>query len=146
MIRMGTTVTEGTPAKPLGTMIFRYLVVGLANTAVHFLVTILLVEAFRADAVIASAVGFIFALLVAFILNSRWTFGRRDKPVVRLWRYSVVSISGLCLNLLIMYLAVDYLGLHYLFGLAAVVLVVTPWNFALNLFWSFAERGTSRSG
>ena len=130
-------MTEAAQGGRLGTVIFRYVVVGLINTAVHIAVTALLVESVLLEPVPASVVGFICALLVAFFLNRHWTFSRPDRPVARLYRFSLVSILGLCLNTLIMLAAVDWLGLHYLIGLLLVALVIPPTNFVLNMRWSF---------
>lgn len=130
-------MTEGAQGGRLRTVVFRYIVVGLVNTAVHFAVTALLVESGLLGAVPASIAGFICALLVAFFLNRHWTFGQTDRPVARLYRFSLVSILGLCLNTLIMFAAVEVFLWHYLLGLLAVAVIIPPLNFLLNLRWSF---------
>lgn len=121
----------------LGPLAFRYAVVGVLNTAAHFIMTALLVELGVLAPVPASAAGFSIAVLISFFLNRHWTFGTADKPMERLLKFAAVSLFGLFLNTLIMYLAVESLSLHYLWGLLLVVLVVPPSNFLLNLFWSF---------
>ena len=131
------TVTDDGQDRALRTVIFRYAVVGGINTAVHFLVTVVLVESGLMSPVPASVAGFICALLVAYMLNRHWTFGQTDRPLERLYRFSAVSLLGLGLNTLIMYLAVDWLNWHYLIGLLLVAVVIPPLNFLLNLYWSF---------
>lgn len=121
----------------LGPLVFRYAVVGVINTAAHFITTALLVELAILTPVPASAVGFIAAVLIAFFLNRHWTFGTTDKPVERLLKFVVVSLFGLLLNTLIMYVVVESLAVHYLWGLLLVIFVVPPSNFLLNFFWSF---------
>ena len=123
----------------LGTYASRYVIVGVLNTAAHFAVTALLVELGLLQPVPASVVGFIVAVIIAFYLNSYWTFGATDRPVERLMKFLVVSMFGLCLNTLVMHISVDLLQWHYLFGLMMVVLVVPPSNFLLNLYWSFRK-------
>lgn len=117
--------------------VLRYAIVGVINTAAHFLTTIALVESGLLEPVSASVVGFIVALLLAFALNRQWTFSQTDKLLERLYRFSLVSLLGLCLNILIMYAVVDWLAGHYLLGLLLVALVVPPCNFFLNYAWSF---------
>jgi putative flippase GtrA len=137
-----TEIVEQNAFLPL---VFRYIVVGLINTAVHFLVTIFLVESEMLQPVPASVVGFTLALLVAFVLNRHWTFGRTDRPLQRLVKFTAVSLSGMVLNLLIMSAVVDWLHWHYLLGLCLVALIIPPYNFVLNFFWSFkpAEGNSS---
>ena len=55
----------------------------------------------------------------------------------RFLRFCVVSVSAMLLNTLIMYVAVEGLQWHYLLGLLVVLLVVPPYNFFLNLLWSY---------
>lgn len=128
---------ENQDALPRVSLLIRYGVVGLINTAVHFLTTIALVEIGDFNPVPASVAGFLLAVLVSFLLNSRWTFGQTDRMLERLLKFSAVSIFGMCLNTGVMYLAVETLNMHYLVGLLLVVFIVPPSNFLLNYFWSF---------
>lgn len=124
-------------ASPLPSVFGRYLAVGLLGTAIHFLSTIALVEWVGVAPVPSSAVGFVLTVIVSFALNSAWTFHRSDRLGSRFAKYSVVSVSGLVLNTAIMWIAVERLAWHYLAGLCLVVLVIPPYNFTLNLLWSF---------
>ncbi|MEM1110599.1 MAG: GtrA family protein [Pseudomonadota bacterium] len=115
----------------------RYLVVGFIGTALHFLTTVALVESALLAPVPASVAGFILTLIVSFILNSRWTFARSQQVWASFLRYVLVSVSGLFLNALLMHGAIEWAGWHYLWGLVLVVLIIPPYNFSLNLLWSF---------
>lgn len=115
----------------------KFAVVGVLNTAVHVIATVLLVEAMQVHPVPASVVGFVLAVTVSFFLNTYWTFRRSDNLQRRFLRFVLVSVSGMALNTMIMYGAVDVYQRHYLLGLAMVLLVVPAYNFALNYLWSF---------
>ncbi len=139
-------MTDPADRRGLLRLVVRYAVVGAINTAVHFITTIALVESAAVEPVPASVVGFMLALLVAFFLNSHWTFGRTDRPVMRLYRFSMVSVLGLALNTLIMVAVVDWLGAHYIFGLVLVALVIPPTNFLLNRHLRAARGEPGASG
>lgn len=116
----------------------RYGVVGVLGTLSHFATTIALVELAHTDPVVATTAGFLVALVVSFTLARGWVF-RHRAPVARTFpRYVAVSTSGLVLNAAIMYVTVNVARLDYLWGLAAVVLIVPAFNFTLNRAWTFS--------
>lgn len=50
----------------------------------------------------------------------------------------LVSVLNVLLaNMAIMVMAVQILGLHYLFGLAAALIIVPAMVFLINKFWAF---------
>ena len=120
-------------ATPLPSVFGRYLTVGLLGTAIHFVSTIFLVESLGLAPIPSSAIGFVLTVIVSFALNSAWTFRRSDRMGSRFLKYSVVSVSGLVLNTVIMWVAVEWLAWHYLAGLCLVVLVIPPhWKISLS--------------
>ena len=122
---------------PLNCEVLRYFIVGVLGTLIHFGILATLVELGRMDPVLASTIGFIVTLFVSYVLNRRWTFASRVRHRVAFTRYAAVSMFGLALNSLIMYLAVHVFDLWYIAGQALVVAVVPAVNFALNRSWSF---------
>ena len=115
----------------------RYCAVGGLGTVVHFGTTMLLVEALRIDAIVATVIGFLCALAVSFVLNRSWVFASTVAVAPGLARYSVVSGLGFVLNVTIMALVTRVLGLDYRIGLALVVLIIPITNFTLNARWTF---------
>jgi putative flippase GtrA len=115
----------------------RYCVVGGLGTVVHFGVTMLLVEQFRVDAVVATVIGFLCALAVSFALNRSWVFASRVAVAPGLARYTAVSVLGFVLNVAIMATVTRVLALDYRIGLALVVLIIPVTNFTLNARWTF---------
>lgn len=120
-----------------GGPILRYAVVGALGTAIHFGVLVALVELTAVDSVLASAVGFLVTLIASYVLNHRWTFESRTPHGAAFRRYAAVSLLGLGLNSLIMYLAVHVFGLWYVVAQALVVTVVPAVNYLLNRSWTF---------
>ena len=117
----------------------RYLVVGLLSTAMHFLSTIAFVEIEGMAPAPASVAGFMVTIVAAFFLHSVWTFDTPESPLQSFLKYALVSLSGLALNTLLMFATTEWLHWHYIWGLVLVVLIVPPWNFVLNLLWSFRQ-------
>lgn len=80
------------------------------------------------------------AILNNFLWNDRWTFGDIAsqqkgwrKRFKRLLKFNLICLAGLILNVLLLNLLFNWLGLNrYLANLIAIA-VVTVWNFWLNL-------------
>lgn len=113
----------------------RFGLVGVANTAVHAGIVIALMEAFAPLAFVANGVAFVFANLMSYALNSRFTF-KTPVSFLSYRRFLLVSLVSLALTLLITSL-VEYLGWHYGVGLIMVILVVPVLNYLVMKIWAF---------
>lgn len=114
----------------------RFGLVGVANTVVHAGIVIALMETFAPPAFLANGVAFMFANLMSYVLNSRFTF---KIPVSFLCyrRFLLVSLLSLVLTLLITSI-VEYQGWHYGVGLILVILVVPALNYLVMKMWAFS--------
>lgn len=114
----------------------RFALVGVANTAVHAGVVILLMETLAPPAAVANACAFIEANLMSYCINSRFTF-RVPMSWLGYRRFLLVSLVSLGLTLLITSW-VEYMGWHYGVGLVMVVFIVPVLNFMVMKLWAFA--------
>jgi len=117
-----------------------YVLVGGIGTATSVAFTITSVEILALHPVAGSAVGFLVALVVQYLLNNAFVFRGGSPRWGRFFRYAFVSMTGLGLNLGIMYGVVETLQWHYLYGILISIFIVTPTNFLLNQRWSFRNR------
>ena len=82
------------------------------------------------------------ALLVQvnFLANYRWTWGDRDAPFWRsCWRYNLKRLAGILLNF-VLYPILIHFGMNYLAANALLVVALTPANYILGHFWTFASN------
>lgn len=114
----------------------RFGLVGVANTVVHAGIVIALMEAFVPPAFVANGVAFVFANLMSYALNSRFTF-KTPLSFLGYRRFLLVSLVSLGLTLLITSV-VEYLGWHYSGGLIMVILLVPILNYMVMKIWAFA--------
>lgn len=114
----------------------RFGLVGVVNTAVHAGIVIALMETFAPPAFLANGVAFLFANLMSYFLNSKFTF-KAALSVLNYLRFLLVSLVSLVLTLLITLVA-EYLGWHYGVGLILVILIVPVLNYLVMKVWAFA--------
>jgi putative flippase GtrA len=118
----------------------RYLIVGALGTGVHLAILALCVEWLCMGATGGTVAGFIGALLVSYILNHRWAFDSSRPHASSLWRYALVSVSGLVLNTTMVSAMVNYLQCWYFTAQLSVIWVVPISNFFLNRYWTFGTK------
>ncbi|WP_251035853.1 GtrA family protein [Paenibacillus sp. ISL-20] len=115
----------------------KYALVGIIGTGIQTSILIMFVEVYNFQVIVATTMGFICSLLVSFFINFRWTFGRNKLTIYSFVKYLIVSLSGLLLNISILYIMVDLLGIWYIWAHILTLVVVPISNFTLNRMWTF---------
>lgn len=74
------------------------------------------------------------SIITNFYLNNRWTFGDRrgTRLLSRLVKFNAVSGVGVGLNIGLMALLVEVVGVYYLLAEFMAILCVFGWNYVLS--------------
>lgn len=124
------------------TQAFRFGVVGLAATVVHFLVAVVAVQLGVLAPQLANVLGFGVAFCVSFFGQWRWTFAQRGAaPVARaLPLYLLLSIGGFAANALAYAWLLANTSWRYDVALAVVLAAVAALTFVASRAWVFKSR------
>ncbi len=120
--------------------LFRYLLAGGAALLVHLLVLSVLVEIFEIDKIVASAVGFICATPVNYILQKIYVFKSTAKLISSFSIYCIITILTLILNTILFWLLLSMLSLHYTIIQVVTVFIIFNLNYYLNRNFTFINR------
>lgn len=121
------------------TKFLKFCVVGFSGTAIDFGLTWLCKEIFKVPKFLANAIGFVVAATSNYILNRIWTWGSTNEQVgVEYVKFFAVSLVGLGLNTLILYIFNEKLKLNFYLSKVIATGVVMLWNFFANNFFTFA--------
>ena len=132
---------------------FKFLVVGTIGFGVDFGLLTFLVEVVGLVPVVANTFSFSAAVVSNFTLNRYWTYpdSRSKRRRIQLLQFGMVSIIGLAINNLILFLLQhpfdDLLrAVHAPPGLGGYIpakmvatIVVLFWNFFINRFWTYND-------
>jgi putative flippase GtrA len=113
----------------------RFLAVGLSNTALSYVVYVLLVEVLPYW--LAGALAFVAGAANGYVLNRRWTFAAPDSGGARV-RYVTVQLAGLVAITILLRLLVADAGVHRLWAYALALPPVTAGSFLANRRWTFS--------
>lgn len=115
-------------------------VVGCTGTIIDFGLTYICKEWIKINKLIANAIGFTVAATSNYILNRIWTWESTSQQVgLEYAKFFGVSLIGLGLNTLIIYILNDKLKWNFWLSKVLATGVVLIWNFLANNFFTFAN-------
>jgi putative flippase GtrA len=116
----------------------RFCAVGASGYAVNLAVYAALLQA-GLHYLVAAAIAFLVAAVSNYAWNRTWTFHTSGAPVLGQGaRALVVSGLSLAANQLFLVVLVAA-GAHHLAAQAVAIVLATPFSFAANKLWAFAE-------
>jgi putative flippase GtrA len=118
--------------------LLRYLAVGVAATAAHWALMVILVEAVGTAPWMASGAGAALGAQVAFLANRTFTFAHVGDRWPAWWRFMATALLGGLVGMWIVALGVK-MGAHYMLAQAVATAVGVLLTFAVNRRWSFAR-------
>lgn len=111
----------------------KFAVVGITSLMVDYVFMVFLTEntAFGLDYFQASAFSYTLSVFVNYILSMKYVFQGRDDmgKVKEASIFFMLSLVGLFLNQMIMWMAVELLGIYYVAAKLLSTLLVTNYNF-----------------
>jgi dolichol-phosphate mannosyltransferase len=95
--------------------------------------------------IISAILSYLLLTALSFSLNEKWTFNSvthhaHENPWHRLATYYLVSISGMNLNIIILFLLTEFGNVYYLYSSIIASLLVFFWNFSLNKKITWREK------
>jgi putative flippase GtrA len=117
----------------------KFAVVGVLNSAIHYLVFWFLYSFSGTQYLIASIIGYVAGMANSYILNRKWTFGSRNQKLLpELSRFVAVNLIALGANLGLLYLLVSAGNMAPQWAQLLAIVASTLVNFVLNKLWTFA--------
>ena len=117
--------------------ILRFGLVGLSGILVNMGILWGLTELGGIYYLYSSAVAIETSIITNFLLNDFWTFGgetghRVGSRVHRFLSFQVVSVGGLLVNMVVLFLGKEILGMDYLVANLVGILAGFAWNYLVN--------------
>lgn len=123
-----------------GKRLTSFSLIGFAIFALGICFQAFLVRLLHVPAVPAYVVQVVLSVQANFVANLRWTWSDRNAPFWRsCLRYNVKRAAGTVLSLALYPLLIK-LGMNYLIANGVLVVLLTPANYALGHWWTFAAR------
>ena len=125
--------------KLLISKLLKFGIVGCSGMIIDFGITYLCKEILRINKFISNGIGFILAATSNYLLNRIWTFNSHTEEIgIQYMQFMIVSIVGLGINSLALYLLNERLKWNFYFSKLIAIGITTIWNFFGNLLFTFA--------
>lgn len=118
----------------------RFAVVGAAAATTHFCVAVAVVSFIAWPPQAANVVGYLAALMVSYIGQSRWTFAHSGEGTLRFAKFTATSFSAFVLNAALYAALLRWTRLDYRIALIAVLLAVAVLTFLTLSSWVFVTK------
>ena len=116
----------------------KFCLVGFSGMVVDFGTTWLCKEKFKWNKYVSNSIGFVLAATNNYIWNRLWTFQSDNANIpIEYGKFFVISIIGLGINNLVVYLLHEKLKWNFYLSKLIAVGVVTVWNFTMNYRFTF---------
>lgn len=132
-------MTESLLNKAILLKFIKFGVVGFSGMIVDFGVTFLCKEKLKIQKYVSNALGFTIAATTNWLLNRIWTFSSNNPQILSEYlRFFGVSLIGLGINTLILWLLTDKAKLNFYLSKVGAIGITTIWNFLANNYFTFA--------
>lgn len=117
--------------KKLIDQIFKFGIIGALAFVIDYGIMILLTEVFNVNYLISSGISFMISVIFNYICSMKYVFVSRDdmSKQKEFIIFVILSVIGLGINQIIMWLMVDKLGIFYAIVKLFATAVVMVWNF-----------------
>ena len=112
--------------------ILKFGIVGGSATLIDYGLLIFCTEVLEINYLISSAIGFSVSVIFNYILSVHWVFDTKGNPYGQKQQFAVfiiLSLIGLGLTELLMWLGTDVLGIYYLLTKIGATGIVMVYNF-----------------
>ena len=117
--------------KKLLAQFMKFGIVGVIAFVIDYGFMVLLTEVFNVPYLISNKVSFIISVVFNYFASMRFVFKRKDDMSRRreFIIFIVLSVIGLAINDVFMWLMVDFLYIDYRISKIVVTFIVAVWNF-----------------
>ncbi len=114
-----------------------FVLVGVCATALHYWAALGAGHFLGFGPMTATFAGYLCAVGVSYLGNSRFTFRRPALHGPQFARFATISLAGLAINQTIVFVCAHLWGWPLKLALIPVVIIVPASTFVLSKFWAF---------
>jgi putative flippase GtrA len=123
--------------------VVRFSISGVLVTLVHIASAMVWLHWISTSSGLANGFAFTVATVFSYCIHTLWSFSAvMERRVFA--KFAVVAMLGLGLSAGVGHL-VQWLGFSYEYSIAAVVLIMPPYNFVAHHFWTYAKSPSQSS-
>jgi len=117
----------------------RFLLSSVVGFFINLAILYIFTEFFRVYYIASAIIGFMVSHLYSFGFNRRVTFKSKGKIHIQWSKFFFANIFALVINIPILYILTEYLGIYYLLSQIIASIITFFINFLLSKHWAFKD-------
>lgn len=110
--------------------IVRFLIIGGTAFLIDAGILYLLTDYLHIHYLVSSILSFTIAVIFNYIFSIKWVFEVKNAQTIRdITIFILLSVVGLCINQVVMYISVDMLAIYYMIAKIIATIIVMIYNF-----------------
>ncbi len=122
--------------------IYKFVIVGICNGIIVLFLTDILTDFLNIFYLFSVLVAYEISIISSFFMNDNWTFNKIKKirsTHVRFIKYNTFSLMGLGINITILFVMTNFLGIHYVLSEGIAILISFGFNYTASKKISFKD-------
>jgi len=122
--------------------IYKFAIVGTCNGILVLLLTSFFTEFLNTFYLFSVLYAYEISIITSFFMNDKWTFVKvkKSSPIfIRFVKYNIFSLVGLGINILVLFILTDFIGIHYVLSEGIAILISFGFNFTASKKISFKD-------
>lgn len=129
---------------------FKFGITGVSGLLIDFSLTWIFKDELHQNKFLANGIGFTAAVISNYFIHKNWTFkgthaGKPSRASVQFTAFFTVSLIGLLLNSVIIFLLTNLMFLNFYLSKAVAIFIVFFWNFSANYFFVFKPKKANKT-
>ena len=120
--------------------IIRFLLVGLVNAISGYTLIILLYSLLNFNFYLSNFIGYLFGLMISFILNRNFVFKAQGKIIGQFFKFILSFFLSYFLNIFVFYISSEFINLNYYLALIIASLFYSISFFISCNFFTFKRK------
>lgn len=138
--------TSLTTSGHTGNQFLRFALVGSSGILVNLAIYTGAIYLLDMYYLLAASLSFLIAMTNNFVLNLRWTFKTHNQGLRSIGRqylrYFLVTLNSYVINIVILWILVDYWYWHKVLSQLIAILITTLTNFLGSKLWAFKSKAS----
>lgn len=121
-----------------------YLIFGVLTTVIDYVISNVLFYTLKMGSVQAQTIGWVAAVLFAFVTNKWWVFESHTLAPAKVWRefvsFVLCRVATFVFNLAAIVVMVDWMGIEFFISKLVISVVVIVLNYVFSKILIFADK------
>jgi dolichol-phosphate mannosyltransferase len=115
--------------------IYKFSIVGISNSILVLSLTAFFTEFLHIFYLFSVLFAYEVSIMSSFFMNDNWTFSqikKSSRTYIRFVKYNTFSLIGLGINLTVVFVLTNFMGIYYILSVSIAILITFVFNYTTS--------------